>query len=157
MRQSSGPDAPNVRIVPPLVYLAGLALGFLANTWMPFKFVPAPLAWSAGALLMACGASLAGSAVLTFKRSHTTVRPDRAATALVIRGPYKISRNPMYLGLAAAYLGISIAGQSIWALILLPLVLLIIQRRAIEPEERFLRRRFGTEYVNYAEKVHRWI
>ena len=87
----------------------------------------------------------------------TTVRPDRAASTLVIAGPYKISRNPMYLGLALVYLGIAIAGQSVSALILLPVVLAIIQRRAIEPEEAFLEQRFGANYINYAAKVRRWL
>jgi hypothetical protein len=94
---------------------------------------------------------------LKFKDVGTTVRPDRAASTLVIAGPYKISRNPMYLGLALAYLGIAIAGQSVSALILLPVVLAIIQRRAIEPEEAFLEKRFGANYISYKEKVRRWL
>jgi protein-S-isoprenylcysteine O-methyltransferase Ste14 len=87
----------------------------------------------------------------------TTIRPDRAASTLVIAGPYKISRNPMYLGLALVYLGIAIAGQSVSALILLPVVLAIIQRRAIEPEEAFLEKSFGANYVSYKEMVRRWL
>jgi protein-S-isoprenylcysteine O-methyltransferase Ste14 len=63
----------------------------------------------------------------------------------------------MYLGLALVYLGIAIAGQSVWALILLPVVLIIIQRGAIEPEEAFLEKRFGAAYVSYKEQVRRWI
>jgi protein-S-isoprenylcysteine O-methyltransferase Ste14 len=63
----------------------------------------------------------------------------------------------MYLGLAFVYLGIAIAGQSVWALILLPVVMFIVQRGAIEPEEAFLERRFGADYVGYKEKVRRWI
>ena len=94
---------------------------------------------------------------MKFKDVGTTVRPDRAASTLVIAGPYKISRNPMYLGLALVYLGIAIAGQSVWALILLPVVLSVIQRRAIEPEEAFLEKRFGANYISYKEKVRRWL
>jgi protein-S-isoprenylcysteine O-methyltransferase Ste14 len=63
----------------------------------------------------------------------------------------------MYLGMAFVYAGIAIAGQSVWALILLPVVLILIRRRAIEPEEAFLERRFGTDYIAYKEKVRRWI
>src|SRR5512136_2805140 len=116
----SNSDAPNVRIVPPLIYMAGLAVGFLANVWMPIKFIPDLLAWALGGTFIACGALLTGSALLRFRGAGTTVRPDRPATTLVIAGPYRITRNPMYLGLAFAYLGISIAGESVWALILLP-------------------------------------
>ena len=150
-------DAPNVRIVPPLVYLAGIALGFLANVWMPIKFIPDLVAWALGGAPIGCGAVLAGSALLRFKGVGTTVRPDRPASTFVTAGPYKITRNPMYLGLAFVYLGIAIAGQSVWALILLPVVLIVIQRRAIEPEEAFLKRRFGADYISYTTKVRRWM
>ena len=154
---SDGNDVPNVKIIPPLVYLAGIVIGFLATIWMPTKVVPNSVAWTVGGMLIFCGAVLTGSAVLKFKNVGTTVRPDRAARTLVIAGPYKISRNPMYLGLALVYLGIAIAGQSVWALILLPVVLTVIQRRAIEPEEAFLERRFGANYISYKEKVRRWL
>ena len=154
---SDGNDAPSVKIIPPLVYLAGIVIGFLANIWMPTKVVPNLLGWTVGGILIFCGAVLTGSAVLKFKDAGTTVRPDRAASTLVIAGPYKITRNPMYLGLAFVYAGIAIAGQSVWALILLPVVLIIIQRGAIEPEEAFLEKRFGADYISYKEKVRRWI
>jgi protein-S-isoprenylcysteine O-methyltransferase Ste14 len=153
----NNPDAPNVKIIPPLVYLAGVVIGFLATIWMPTKVVPNLVAWTVGGILVFCGAVLTGSAVLKFKDVGTTVRPDRAASTLVIAGPYKITRNPMYLGLASVYLGVSIAGQSVWALILLPVVLTIIKRRAIEPEEAFLEKCFGADYIGYKEKVRRWI
>jgi protein-S-isoprenylcysteine O-methyltransferase Ste14 len=150
-------DAPSVKIIPPLVYLAGIVIGFLASIWMPTKVVPNLLAWTVGGILVFCGAVLTGSAVLKFKDAGTTVRPDRAASTLVIAGPYKITRNPMYLGLAFVYAGIAIAGQSVWALILLAVVLIIVQRGAIEPEEAFLEKRFGADYLSYKEKVRRWI
>ncbi len=63
----------------------------------------------------------------------------------------------MYLGMALAYLGITIAAQSVWALILFPAVLIIIQRRAIEPDEAFLARRFGADYASYKARVRRWL
>jgi protein-S-isoprenylcysteine O-methyltransferase Ste14 len=150
-------DAPDVKIIPPLVYLAGIVIGLLASIWMPTTVVNYSLAWTVGGILVACGVVLTGSAALKFKDVGTTVRPDRAASTLVIAGPYKITRNPMYLGLAFVYLGIAIAGQSIWALILLAVVLIIVQRGAIEPEEAFLEKRFGADYLSYKEKVRRWI
>jgi protein-S-isoprenylcysteine O-methyltransferase Ste14 len=96
-------------------------------------------------------------AVLRFKGVGTTVRPDRAPSSLVIAGPYKITRNPMYLGLALVYLGIAIADQSIWALILFPFILIVIQHWAIGAEEAFLERRFGTDYSSYKASVARWL
>jgi protein-S-isoprenylcysteine O-methyltransferase Ste14 len=107
--------------------------------------------------LIVCGAGLAGSAILRFKGVGTTVRPDRAASSLVIAGPYKITRNPMYLGLALVYLGITIADQSIWALILLPVVLIIIERGAIEPRRLFWNAGLGRYYPSYKADVRRWL
>jgi protein-S-isoprenylcysteine O-methyltransferase Ste14 len=150
-------DVPNVKIIPPLVYLAGVVIGIVISIWIPTNIAPNSLAWMLGGLLIICGAGLSGSAILKFKDVSTTVRPDRAASTLVVVGPYRITRNPMYLGLALVYVGIAIAVQSVWALILLPVVLTIIQRRAIEPEEAFLERRFGANYISYKEKVRRWI
>jgi protein-S-isoprenylcysteine O-methyltransferase Ste14 len=150
-------DVPNVKIVPPLVYLVGIVIGFLATIWMPTKVVANSVAWTVGGILIFCGAVLTGSAILKFKDVGTTVRPDRAASTLVISGPYKITRNPMYLALAFVYLGVVVADQSVWALILLAVVLTVIQRGAIEPEEAFLEKRFGVTYINYTEKVRRWL
>jgi protein-S-isoprenylcysteine O-methyltransferase Ste14 len=148
---------PNVKIIPPLVYLAGIAIGVVISIWIPTKIVPSSLAWTLGGILLICGAVLTGSAILKFKGVGTTVRPDRAASTLVVVGPYRITRNPMYLGLALVYVGIAVADQSVWALILLPVVLTIIQHRAIGPEEAFLERRFGANYIRYKENVRRWI
>jgi protein-S-isoprenylcysteine O-methyltransferase Ste14 len=150
-------DAPNVKIIPSLVYLAGIVIGFIATIWMPTKVVPNSVAWTVGGILIFCGAVLAGSAISKFKDVGTTVRPDRAASTLVIAGPYKVTRNPMYFGLAFVYLGVAVACQSVWALILLPVVLIVIQRGAIEPEEAFLEKRFGANYISYKEKVRRWL
>ena len=148
---------PNVKIIPPLVYLAGVVIGIVVSIWIPTKIAPGSLAWTLGGILLICGAVLTGSAILKFKDVGTTVRPVGAASTLVVAGPYGITRNPMYLGLALVYVGIALADQSVWALILLPVVLTIIQRRAIEPEEAFLERRFGADYIRYKENVWRWI
>jgi protein-S-isoprenylcysteine O-methyltransferase Ste14 len=150
-------DAPDVRIIPPLVYLAGLIAGFIISIWIPTKVLPNDLAWTLGGILILCGACLAGAAIFRFKRVGTTVRPDRAPSSLVVAGPYKFTRNPMYLGLAFVYLGITTAGQSAWALVLLPVVLTMIRQRAIGPEEAFLEQKFGAAYTTYKAKVRRWL
>ncbi len=130
---------PQVRIIPPLIYLAGLGIGFLANLWMPIKVVGDLMEWVPGGVLIVCGAALAGSAVWRFKSAGTNVRPDRPVSKFVIAGPYRFTRNPMYLGLALVYAGIAIAGQIVWELVLLPAVLTLIRRMAIDPEEAYLK------------------
>jgi protein-S-isoprenylcysteine O-methyltransferase Ste14 len=154
---NSSRNGPNVKIVPPLVFLAGILVGSVANIWMPTRIVPNPVVWAVGGIFVVCGLVLTGSAALKFKSAGTTVRPDRAPSALVMSGPYRISRNPMYLGLAVISLGIAIADQSFWTLIALAIVVALIQRHAIEPEEAFLEKRFGTEYLSYKHRVRRWI
>ena len=150
-------DAPKVRIVPPLVYLAGLGLGHLANRWLQLELVPVEAGWIAGGILFVLGLGLAASAMINFTRAGTTIRPDRASTALVIAGPYRFTRNPMYLGLAVAYLGLAVADRSLASLILLPVVLLIIRWAVIANEEAFLERRFGSSYTEYKARVRRWL
>jgi protein-S-isoprenylcysteine O-methyltransferase Ste14 len=110
-----------------------------------------------GGILLLAGLGLIGSAMVNFRRSGTTIRPDRASTSLVIAGPYKFTRNPMYVGMAIAYLGLAIADRSLWSLILLPIVLLVIRRAVIANEEAFLERRFGSAYTDYKAKVQRWL
>ena len=153
----SDTDAPKVRLIPPLVYLAGLVAGHLLNRWMPIDFLPPLPAWILGGILLLAGGALSVSAVVNFRRSGTTIRPDRASTSLVVAGPYRFTRNPMYVGLAIAYLGLAIADRSLWSLVFLPLVLLIIQRAMIAHEEAFLERRFGAAYTDYKTRVRRWL
>ncbi|MGZ3338312.1 MAG: methyltransferase family protein [Reyranella sp.] len=150
-------DAPKVRIVPPLVYLAGLAIGHLANRWLQLDAVPTDVAWIVGGIFAVLGLALIVSAMTNFARAGTTIRPDRASSRLVIAGPYKFTRNPMYVGLATTYLGLAIADRSLGSLILLPVVLLIIRRAVIVHEEAFLERRFGSVYTDYKAKVRRWL
>ena len=152
-----GTDAPKIRIVPPLVYLAGLVAGLIVTAWVPTRIVTDSIAWPVGGVLVVCGIAAAASAISRFSGAGTTIRPDRAASHLVLAGPYRLSRNPMYVSLAAIYLGIAIGAQSLWALLLLPVVLMIIQRRVIEREEAFLERRFGAPYREYRARVRRWL
>jgi len=153
----SGADAPKVRTFPPLIYLAGLVIGHLANRWLQVDAVPVDVAWIVSGILLVLGLGLIASAMTNFTRAGTTIRPDRASSSLVFAGPYKLTRNPMYVGMAIAYLSLAIADRSLGSLILLPVVLLIIRRAAIANEEAFLERRFGSAYTDYKAKVRRWL
>jgi hypothetical protein len=82
---------PNIKIIPPLVYLAGVVICIVASIWIPTKIVPSSLAWTLGGILIICGVVLSGSAILKFKDVGTTVLPDRAASTLVVVGPYRIT------------------------------------------------------------------
>jgi protein-S-isoprenylcysteine O-methyltransferase Ste14 len=154
---SSPNSSPGVHLPPPLVYAAGLALGLWMSARMPTLWLPAAFCRVAGRVLLACSLVPAFSAFFCFFRARTTVRPDRAASSLVTSGPYCLTRNPMYVSLTLLYAGVATLYQSVWAWLFLPVIMAYIDRRVIRPEERFLERRFGSDYARYCAKVRRWI
>jgi len=103
------------------------------------------------------GFVLAAAAFAKFARARTTIVPNRPSKALVTTGPYRITRNPMYVSLAALYVGLAFVGNSWWPLILLPAVVLIIDRAVIAREERYLAGAFPTEYDAFRRRVRRWL
>lgn len=154
---ASAQDSPSVKIPPPVVYAAGLGLGLLVSRWLPSRWLPGAIARPLGWTLVGCSCALSVPSLILFWRKGTAIRPDRHATTLAITGPYRLTRNPMYLSLALLYAGIAILWQSIWALLLLVPVLFFINRRVIVPEELYLERQFGSAYRQYRARVKRWI
>jgi len=150
-------EAPGVIAPPPLIYLAGLGLGFLLEALLPSASLPGWLRWSLGGALLVAGGLLAVSFVRAFRGAGTPVNPAEPATALVTAGPYRLSRNPGYLGMALVYAGIAVLSEAIWVLALLVPVLLLIDRGVIRREERHLERRFGEDYLRYKRQTRRWI
>ena len=111
----------------------------------------------AGVVLMIAGAGLAIWGVLTFRRAHTTIMPFRAASTMVRAGPYRFTRNPMYVGMTLGYVGLSLVFNSIWPLLILPLVLVAMVRLVITREEAYLEAVFGDEYRAFRRDVRRWL
>ena len=153
------PPHPGVRFPPPLVFVAGLALGWLLDQRWPLP-ITGPGSRTRIVLAVACGAIaliLIVTALMTFHRARTAVLPFRPASALVTGGPYRFTRNPMYLAMTAVYLAVTLTLDSWWPAMLLPLVLLIIQLAVIAREERYLERAFATDYAAYRQRVRRWL
>lgn len=153
----AGQMGPGVRLPPPVVFLAGLVIGFLLQHQWPLALAPAGILPK---LLGGLAALLAGTLALwgfrAFHRAHTTVRPDRAASTLMTQGPFRFTRNPLYLSLALLQAGLALLANALWpALMLLP-VLLVIRLHVIAREERHLLGRFGAEYQAYCSTVRRW-
>jgi protein-S-isoprenylcysteine O-methyltransferase Ste14 len=152
---------PNVGVYfpPPLVYVIGLVLGYGFNRWMPLWIAAPEPSWVfMGGLAIAVAGFLFGiSGALTFRRKGTAIVPNKPASMIVSAGPYAITRNPMYLGLAVCYAGCSLVLDTWWAVGLLPVVVVIIDRQVIAREERYLGSAFGEEYEAYRAKVRRWI
>lgn len=146
------------RIPPPGYYAAGFAAGMLLNTaavQLPIGARPAGAVF--GAAVAAAGVALALTGVVNVIRKHTTVVPHHPVASLVTSGGYRVSRNPMYTGLAAVYLGGALIADTWWPIILLPVVLLVVQRIVILPEERYLTGHFGQRYIDYQGRVRRWL
>jgi protein-S-isoprenylcysteine O-methyltransferase Ste14 len=148
-----------VRFPPPFIYLLGLLAAFLLNRAVPLWLAnPEPrwmfrLGWAgtfAGILFSVWGVS-------TFRRHRTAITPFKPATTIVTVGPYRITRNPMYVGLIGVYVGASLLLDTWWAFALLPVVVLIIDRAVIRREERYLASAFAADYEAYRTRVRRWI
>ena len=154
---SPAPDTAGVRVPPPLVYLGGLAVGFALEALLPGSSVPAVVQWVLGGALLVAGLALLASFNTLFNRRGTAVEPWKPTTAIVTDGPYRLTRNPAYLGMALVYAGIALMSDALWVLAPLPLVLAIIDRTVIAREERYLERKFGQEYLDYKGSVRRWI
>jgi protein-S-isoprenylcysteine O-methyltransferase Ste14 len=151
-------DGPGIRFPPPLVYAAFLVLGIVLNAWHPVRLLPSAPARVLGAAILACGVALGPIwGVWTLRKAGTTVRPDKPTTALVTGGPFRFSRNPLYLSMAIAYVGIALMANSSWALVLLFPVTLIMSRFVIRREEEYLAHTFGPEYERYKVSVRRWM
>lgn len=149
---------PGVPFPPPLLFAAGLAVGLWLHGRMPLPISgpPALQIPVAGTLLLA-GAGVLGWAMLGFKRARTAIYPNQPASRLVAAGPYRFSRNPMYLGLCGMYLGIALWARSAWPVLLLPVVLWLLWLLVIRREERYLKGAFGAEYEAYRRRVRRWL
>jgi protein-S-isoprenylcysteine O-methyltransferase Ste14 len=152
-------DSSGVRFPPPLLYAGALAAGFLVQRRWPIAILPGmPFAARiAGAILALAGAALAISAVGMFRRAGTSPNPTRPASALAVRGPYRFTRNPMYLGLALVSAGFALFWNALWPLVFLPVAILLMRRLVIDREERYLEEKFGNEYTSYKARVRRWV
>ena len=150
-------DNPGVVAPPPLVYAGALAAGLLAGRAYPVAFLPRVIARVLGPSLLAGGFLLIGSGLRAMRRAGTNVDPREPATAIVTEGPYRFTRNPIYVGLTLVYGGVAALANALPAAILLPFVLIVMQRGVIEREERYLERKFGDEYLRYKARVRRWV
>ena len=150
-------DTPGVIAPPPLIYLGALGLGFALDAAIAGASLPASVARPVGVALIVTGAGLMGTFVQAFARARTPVDPYTPSRAIVTDGPYRLTRNPGYLGMALTYAGITIASNAPWALLPLPAAIAVIDRGVIAREERYLERKFGARYTDYKRRVRRWI
>jgi protein-S-isoprenylcysteine O-methyltransferase Ste14 len=157
MSVSAPRDSAGVIAPPPLIYLAGLAIGFVLEALLPSASVPDAVAWPVGVGLILAGLALAASFIAAFRRAHTPVDPYEPTSAIVTTGPYRLSRNPAYVAMALAYVGIAVLSGALWVLVPLLPTLIVIDRGVIAREERYLEHKFGDEYLRYKAGTRRWL
>lgn len=150
-------DTAGVIAPPPLIYLAVLGVGFKLNKRIGRGSLPSGVRLPAGTAALVAGGWLMRAFVQAFARAGTPLDPYRPSAAIVTDGPYRLTRNPAYLGMTLAYLGISLLSDSPWALVPLPLAVAVTDRGVIAREERYLERKFGEPYLDYKRRVRRWI
>ena len=149
-------DVANLGAVrPPRVYLAAIVIGVLLQLVVPLPFLPRPMA--AGAILVVAAIALLWHSVALFRAAGTPVPARKPTTAIVRTGPYRFSRNPIYLAYSLFQLGIAIWMNSLWLLATLAVAIALMHFIVIRREEEYLERRFGLEYLRYKASVRRWV
>lgn len=148
---------PGVRVHPPIIFglsiLCGIVLGNLYPLIMPFGLHGTLY----GGIIITIAFAIALWALLEFHREGTDVRPDRPDSTLLTGGPYRFSRNPLYISLALVQITAAIWLDNLWILLLTPLSVIVISRYAIRREEHYLEKLFDQKYHDYKKRVRRWL
>ena len=149
-------DNPRVRVPPPLFYALALLLGFWLDRWWPLPVGDGLFIKVLATTLCVASVALGASSIGMFRRSRTSIVPMRPASALVAAGPYRFTRNPMYVAFAVLTVALGLFLNTIWPLLLLVPVLFVVQQFVILREDEYLKRRFGADYLAYMQRVRRW-
>lgn len=158
------PDAPNAYDEPPsqipwppLLMMATVGVGVVFDVFLPLPFPWPGAARAVGVAIILLALANDGWCATLLWRRGTTIRPDRPVTRLVTEGPFRRSRNPLYVSHVALVAGLGLTLASPWTIFLLPALVFGLTRLAIEPEERHLTRKFGSEYEAYVAQTRRWL
>jgi len=140
-----------------LILGAAIALGFILNYFWPAKVLAHSLAVPLGILIVFVAVAIGLLAVREMVTASTPLDVRKRSTRIVTSGVFQQSRNPIYLGMVLLCTGVAFPIDSLWLLGLVPLFAAILQKGVIEPEEAYLERNFGEEYLRYKARVRRWI
>jgi protein-S-isoprenylcysteine O-methyltransferase Ste14 len=152
-------DGAAVRIPPPLVYLAGVIVGVLLHAFiiaLPIGLSTA-LRIAAGVAAAVASLVLMGGAIGLFRRTGQDPKPWEPTPEIISSGVYRITRNPMYVGMGFLQIAIGIGLANWWIIIFVPIVLTLVYATAVRHEERYLQRKFGNVYTGYKATVRRWL
>ena len=149
----------HVRFPPPLVFLIAILLGVALDYAVMSAPVPAarPISAIGGLLVLMAGVGLIGSARLHFHRTGQSPIPWKPSPTLILKGPYRFTRNPMYVGITLVTVGLGLAVNNLWISMLALAALLTVHFIAVLPEERYLSDKFGESYKVYLAQVRRYL
>ena len=145
------------KIVPPVYLAVSILAMYLLDQWQAIGPFGGPFIWGFASAFIAAGLMLVIYSASLFKRADTPLIPFHKTTTIVTTGPFKMTRNPMYLGMVFCLIGIAVALGSLLPFVVIPVFILVIQTQFILAEERFLEELFGDEYLAYKKRVRRWI
>jgi len=155
--EMNGVDHPQVVAIPPLIYAGAFGLGLILEGVGRTDVPGAALRFGLGGALLVLGFGFMGAALRAFRAAGTHVEVYLPATALVTAGPYRATRNPIYIGMTLAYLGAGLLADSLWILALALPALVIMHYGVVLREEAYLAATFGEPYRRYARSVRRWV
>jgi len=154
-------DAAAVRIFPPAVPVLTILIGVGLNRLWPIDLgfaLPTPERyWLGGVIVAGAILGLGWRSVRLFRRGGQSENPWKPTTHIVDRGPFRFTRNPMYLQMVLVCVGVAVILMNWWVLVLTPVGGWLLQRFAILPEEAYLERKFGDTYLTYKRRVRRWL
>lgn len=148
---------PNTIAWPPIIAAIAVIMSLLAELFYKLPFPDGPAYRSIGMLIVVFVIALDLWSIMTLRAAHTTVMPTRKSTNLVTSGPFRFSRNPIYVGNILLLLGLSLIFSNVWFVLFAMLAAFAIQKFAIDREELHLLALFGAEYEAYCRRVRRWI
>jgi protein-S-isoprenylcysteine O-methyltransferase Ste14 len=150
-------DNPGVIVMPPLLFACTVLLGWLLHLVFPVRLLPSLLARGAGSCLVLAAGVVALWAERVMKAAGTNIRPDKPAMAIVTRGPFRFTRNPMYLSLCALQLGLALLINGVMPLVSLVPLILVLHFGVIKREEKYLAAKFGDDYLSFKNRTRRWL
>jgi protein-S-isoprenylcysteine O-methyltransferase Ste14 len=151
-------DRSNAVIRPPIAWALAFAAGLAIDRVYPLRWIPAtwPNVWIGG-IVFAAAFALAIWAIVTFRKAGTRVETTKPTMAIVTHGPYRFTRNPIYLGMFLGQTGLAIGFDSLWILAMLIPFCLVLRYGVVTREEAYLARKFGGVYLDYKSRVRRWL
>jgi protein-S-isoprenylcysteine O-methyltransferase Ste14 len=151
-------DRAGVIAPPPLIYLGGILIALALDRWWRHAPIFASTAWRwSGLVLGIMGIALIVTGRRALLAAETNINPFKPTMSIVTAGPFRFTRNPLYLGVTLIYSGLTLASNSWWGFVLLVPVLLLIHFGVVVREERYLERKFGESYRLYRERVRRYL